>query len=190
MYIYNIYHFINSYSLEYHWLNLNEHIFYNGVKNLKPSNYDTFSRDPWLKKYANKKIQLAEDIIRNGTFTPIFYYEINNNKYILGGKHRIYSLKLYSILYPINRKFLFIKLPIEHNELNPINPDQKLFYFNHDTECPIMKDVLTSANIWTIFVDTGDALSPWLHENKAKPFTPFNDEQLFEKWISEELKYE
>ena len=190
MFIFNVYHMIKSYGLEYHWFDINENIFYNGVKGLDGSAFRLFQNDPWLFSYANNKIKLAEDILQNGTFTPIFYYEINNRKFVIGGKHRLYSLKLYSAIKKINRKFLFIKLPKNMEEIDFSVSDQKLYYYNGEIQQSLRKP-RTANELLFILNDTGDSMSPWLFKNNQIPFTPFNDEELFEKWLAEEeIRYE
>ena len=62
----------------------------------KSTDFKNFYLDnPYLKHYQNDKIKLAEDILKNGTYFPIFAKKEKDYVRIYQGNHRIYSLMLY-----------------------------------------------------------------------------------------------
>lgn len=104
LYQYNIWVLINEYNLEYHWWNIHEIKWYTDEEV-----YDfsiSKNNDPWVLKYKDDCKKLGYDILKNGTFTPLFYKEYNNKIYISIGRHRAYALSLI----PHDKKFLFIKI--------------------------------------------------------------------------------
>ena len=181
-YIYNIYQLLTKYKLNYYWFDLNEQ-FYNGIINNNYSNYKFYNNNYWLNKYKDNKIGLGQDILKNGMFTPIFFQIINNKKYIILGRHRYYSLLMNHYLNPINKKFLFIEIPNNKNPIQLIN--QKLYQF---TDKP--KDFIPKSyeDICNLLLQTGDNLTPYLQNNlNIQPFKIFQDEQLLENWLKEEI---
>ena len=103
-YIYNIHTLINKYSLHYEWLDLNNK-FYLGVSNQQYYEYLNSFHNPWLNKYQKNQKNLGADILENGMFTPFFYTVREGKKYIVVGKHRLYSLYVQHLYNPINKKF-------------------------------------------------------------------------------------
>lgn len=184
LYQYNLWHLINTYKLKYEWLDLSKEKFYNGVKGQSSSDWSPAYGNPWLNKYRPNKTGLAKEILADGMFTPIFYQRINDRKYVIIGKHRLYSLLFYNAIYPINKKFLFIELP---NEENPIElKEQELIWFNEQgkTKKIIPK---TLNEISFLLFDTGDFLTSWLWKYEIKPNPVFSDEILFEEWLKEDF---
>lgn len=176
IYQYNIWHLINSYKLKYYWINIKDYEFFNATL---ASYKQFFQTNPWLKKYNQNKIMLANDIIKNGTFTPFINLNLKNNKIqILMGKHRIYSLKLYSCFLKINKKFLCLELPESDITFN-----SKILLFDYTQ---IKKNILIRNfdELISFLLNTGDALTSYLWENNCEPFPPFNDPELFEEWLN------
>ena len=188
-YIYNIYYLINYYNLKYEWLDITKNNFFDGIKNRSYSNFSGFG-NPWLDKYLSNTIELAEDIMENGIFCPFFYQKINDKKYLIMGRHKLYSLLLYSKIKPINRKFLFIEIPNSTNQLQIKDFSKKLFYFNHNNMNPIMYNLKTQKEFFKIIHDTGDALTDYLWFKKSIPYKAFNNENYFQDWINKEFDYE
>jgi hypothetical protein len=185
LYQYNIWHLINNYNLKYYWLDISKEKFYNGIHNGTFNDFSEIKEDPWLQKYSSNKIELAKDILNKGTFTPFIYYIKDNKKYILLGRHRIYSLNL---LKNINKKFLFIELPnIDKKEIYK-NKKPLWFYSNCVKDPCLESKVCSNRLIFDVLLNTGDTLTPYLWENQCIPFKPFNDEKLFEEWLNTPMK--
>lgn len=51
--------------------------------------------DPYLKETMGNPIMLAKDILKNGTFAPLFIMNSKTNWYVQEGGHRVYSIKEY-----------------------------------------------------------------------------------------------
>lgn len=177
-YIYNIYILLNYYNFEYYWFNINDYLFYEGVKE-NPSYIFSQYNNPWLDKYIKNPKGLGEEILKNGTFTPIFFQEVNNKKYVIIGKHRLYSLLLNNQKKKINKKFLFIKLPEKNKNIN-INKEFIVVDNKQQIKLIIPK---TLEDIFNILIKSGDNLTNYLWENKSQPFLPFNNQTKFKQWI-------
>ena len=190
MYIFNIWHLINTYKLKYYWFNIEENKWYNGLKGALPHNFNGLNQDPWLKKYSFNKFKLGQDIINNGTFTPFFFQQINNYNFVRLGRHRLYSLILNNRITPIKKNFLFIEFPlfqdIQNNEtLEEIKTwNQKLYFFDPARQKPILKQPKNQSEFFYIMNQNGDILSHYFHRTKIKPFEGFNNEQIFNNWIN------
>lgn len=187
-YIYNIHTFITKYKLHYEWLDLNNE-FYLGVSNQQYYEFLNSFHNPWLDKYGKNQRGLGQDILKNGMFTPFFYTIRDNKKYIVVGKHRLYSLYVQNLYEPINKKFLFIELPNEHSFFKNIS-DKVIYYSDKDHFNPIMYCPKNKKEIISIILETGDGLTYYNAFNKPKQFKPFNNEEKFNKWIKEEIQYE
>ena len=176
IYIYNLFYLIKIFNLKYTWININNEQFYEGV-NLSYSYDFSLLENSW-----KNKILLAEDILKNGMYTPIFYYQFNNKKYIILGKHRIYSLILYNKIKPINKEFLFIELP--HTEKKYLS---NFLFFYWDNTYPLIKTkIFSSFQLINLLIVTGDLLSKYLQLNKTIPSKIFNNKNNFEKWIQQQ----
>lgn len=184
LYQYNIWHLINTYKLEYEWIDIKKEKLYNGMKDCEFTNFEKMIQDPWLQKYSNKQEKLGKEIIKIGTYTPFIFQFAQEKKYVILGRHRIYSLNL---LNQINRKFLFIK--IEPNKT--LYNSTSLYFFSDIFPQPkLVNNIITSDLIYNLLINTGDALTSYLWKNNCIPFKPFNDEQSFKEWINNPLEGE
>lgn len=188
LYQYNIWHLINDYNLDYYWIDIQKEDFYNGMWRASFNDFSETRNDPWLNKYSKSHNQLGENILDVGTFTPFFYQENRGKKYILLGRHRLYSLK--SLNKNLNRKFLFIRVP--HTNNNEIKyKNKKLWFFSFDNPDPYLTDQIQTNNLlFNLLINTGDFLTPYLWKNNCIPFKPFNNEQSFKEWINNPLEGE
>ena len=67
-----------------------------------------YDDNKYLNSVNDNKIKLAADILKNGTFWPMF---MTKDDYVEEGQHRLYSLKKYNEeVSPVKRKFLFIEI--------------------------------------------------------------------------------
>ena len=78
--------------------------------------WDSFFTDPFLKEMGEDKLKLGRDIIKNGTYYPLFICtseEDNFNMHVVEGNHRIMSLKLLQMIgeIPDDFKVLCIHIP-------------------------------------------------------------------------------
>ena len=176
----NIFNLINSYNLKYYWFDIKKEQFFNGTKDYRPYDFIKFLDDPYLKQFNKDKIQLAKDIIKRGTFTPFFFWEIDGKKYIFLGKHRLYSLKLYNQFFPIKRKFLFIEVPLI---IEDCDSRQSLYFFEKNNLIPKKYIPKNYLELYKLLCFTGDSLTYYLWENNSEPFSPFNNIDEFNNWI-------
>ena len=159
-----------------------------------------YDDNKYLNSVNDNKIKLAADILKNGTFWPMF---MTKDGYVEEGQHRLYSLKKYNEeVSPVKRKFLFIE--ISHyfsTEKNMIN-----YLTNIDYQNP--KNIYALDNNYNFFIR--QTISPTDIENECfkissgflnslifeinkkspnyiKPNPIFNDEKLFEKYLKDEL---
>lgn len=181
LYQYNIWHLINSFKCQYKWLNINQEQFYNGFKNISYKDFSLIQEDPWLQKYSNNQYKLGENILKIGTFTPFIYQEYDNKKYIMLGRHRIYSLKQNLNQ---NREFLFIKIP--HLNENFQYNNIKLWKFSNYSP-PYQIKIKNNEELLILLIQSGDALSQYVWKNKNIPFDIFNNKNKFNKWINSPL---
>lgn len=188
----NLKKILTAYNFKYYWLDIASETFYNSI--YRACDDFTHTDNQYLLKYQNYKVGLAEDILKNGMFTPIFYMvDDKGRKQIYLGKHRLYSLILYSQNKRINKKLLFIECPYsilgQYNYKIPDDVKQtnvlKLFGSTGQRDLEI-KDFYpdTLADINDVLLYTGDALSPWLYDNNITPDKIFNDENAFEEFLN------
>lgn len=186
-YKYNIHTLINKYNFEYYWFYIDEFEFKNGAPNINPYDF-TQLNDPYLLKYANNKIELAKDILKNGTFTPFVYWEQNNFKILILGKHRLHSLLQYNKKEKIKRKFLFIKLPYPPYVRIWENYTEPILWFHFKSQKPVETTLTNYFQLAKLLVITGDTLSRKIYGQNILPDKIFNDEILFKEWLSTSLK--
>lgn len=161
-------------------------------------NFEIYSqRDYFLNYYKKNKINLGKDIIKNGTFWPLFLCD----NYLMEGFHRVYSLKLLKDITEFDKKFLCLNIPYDLNIYlsnknlldledleNPIN------YYKVDLSGSVILD--KTKNSYTIFMETlkfsGDFLNNRIFQinkeypNYIKPNPVFNNEKLFEQFLKDE----
>lgn len=180
IYQYNIYILINKYKIKYSWINLQDFLNYRDGQGWSQALNFSVLNNPWLQKYRKKQKQLGQDILQQGTFTPIFTIKSNNFYYVMLGRHRVASLILNYLENPLkyqNHKILCI-------EISSFNFDVKFLKYNLLLLNNKKVSIKNIQELYSFLLRIGDGLTPYLWENKCKPFAPFNDEKLFEEWLN------
>lgn len=190
MYKQNLKKIINIYGYKYYWLDISNEKFYNNTQN--SFNDFVFNGDKFLLQYQDEKIKLGQDILQNGTYTPMFFITEDNKKKISLGKHRLYSLLLCNKQNKIEKPFLFIEYPINPNkewecENTLLEMEDTLYFFDKDLK-PYKMKPKTIADINKVLLFTGDSLSSWFFDNKIIPDKIFNDRQAFEAFLKEDYE--
>lgn len=107
----NIYKILKHPNFSYSWEKIDNCILSKGID--LDEDWE-IKNNSWLMSNINKKIELARDIVKRGTYSPFLSnYEGKNlegkNIYsVICGGHRIYALKELLKLQEINKDFLFI----------------------------------------------------------------------------------
>lgn len=190
-YLHNLRTAINQFGFIPHWLDLNVETIYNNTGK-RDDFFDT--HDKFLQKYSDSKIKLAEDIINNGTYCPFFFYtdKKTGKKLLYAGKHRLYSLMLYKQKRTIPRKFLFLEYPVDQDfnyyDVKNLEKTKAMLYeFRNTKEVPNVIYYNNVYNACYIIANDGDILSNWLFDNDIKPSEIINNENIFNKFISNEF---
>lgn len=138
----------------------------------KSCDFNKFLLDnPYLNQYQNDKIKLAEDILENGTYFPIFARKEQDYTRIYQGNHRLYSLMIYDKkIHKIEKQFLFIYFPA---------PDIKVnidwYDFNLQTLEIYKQNIVTNYKSIEKRLDhLGGRLSKYFFESDIKPLIEFN----------------
>lgn len=196
-YLFNIKQLCNI-GFYYDWRKIEDVLCCEQKKINNGQNFEIYSqRDYFLNYYKKNKINLGKDIIKNGTFWPLFLC----NNYLMEGFHRVYSLKLLKDITEFDKKFLCLNIPYDLNIYlsnknlldledleNPIN------YYRIDLSGSVILD--KTKNSYTIFMETlkfsGDFLNNRIFQinkeypNYIKPNPVFNNEKLFEQFLKDE----
>lgn len=196
-YLFNIKQLCNI-GFYYDWRKIEDVLCCEQKKINNGQNFEIYSqRDYFLNYYKKNKINLGKDIIKNGTFWPLFLCD----NYLMEGFHRVYSLKLLKDIIEFDKKFLCLNIPYDLNIYlsnknlldledleNPIN------YYKVDLSGSVILD--KTKNSYTIFIETlkfsGDFLNNRIFQinkeypNYIKPNPVFNNEKLFEQFLKDE----
>lgn len=196
-YLFNIKQLCNI-GFYYDWRKIEDVLCCEQKKINNGQNFEIYSqRDYFLNYYKKNKINLGKDIIKNGTFWPLFLCD----NYLMEGFHRVYSLKLLKDIIEFDKKFLCLNIPYDLNIYlsnknlldledleNPIN------YYKVDLSGSVILD--KTKNSYTIFMETlkfsGDFLNNRIFQinkeypNYIKPNPVFNNEKLFEQFLKDE----
>jgi hypothetical protein len=196
-YLFNIKQLCNI-GFYYDWRKIEDVLCCEQKKINNGQNFEIYSqRDYFLNYYKKNKINLGKDIIKNGTFWPLFLCD----NYLMEGFHRVYSLKLLKDITEFDKKFLCLNIPYDLNIYlsnknlldledleNPIN------YYKVDLSGSVILD--KTKNSYIIFMETlkfsGDFLNNRIFQinkeypNYIKPNPVFNNEKLFEQFLKDE----
>lgn len=196
-YLFNIKQLCNI-GFYYDWRKIEDVLCCEQKKINNGQNFEIYSqRDYFLNYYKKNKINLGKDIIKNGTFWPLFLCD----NYLIEGFHRVYSLKLLKDIIEFDKKFLCLNIPYDLNIYlsnknlldledleNPIN------YYKVDLSGSVILD--KTKNSYTIFMETlkfsGDFLNNRIFQinkeypNYIRPNPIINDEKLFEQFLKDE----
>lgn len=186
LYLYNLHTIINTYGYKYRWVDLSEERFFNHSGH----SFTNFSiHDKFLQQYKEDKSQLGKAILRDGTYTPFFYFKNPNNyNMIVLGKHRLYSLLMCQLKEPLPRKFLFVEYP--HDPLDneavhkaKIEPTLPLYFFDKGVEVPELRYPDCEHRINIVLLCTGDSLSDFFFQEKTQPSPFINSPEAFEEFL-------
>ena len=186
IYLYNLHTLINSYHYKYRWVDLSKERFFNHSGH----SFTNFNiHDKFLQQYKEDKKQLGKAILRDGTYTPFFYFKNKDNyNMIMLGKHRLYSLLMCQLDKPLPRKFLFVEYP--HDPLDgktvheqKITPTLPLYFFDHGIKEPEPRYPDCEDKINIVFLCTGDYLSDFFYTEKTQPSPWLNSPEAFEEFL-------
>lgn len=198
-YLFNIKQLCNI-GFVYDWRKIEDILCCDQKKIDNGKNFEIYGqRDYFLNYYKKNKINLGKDIIKNGTFWPIFLC----NNYLMEGFHRVYSLKLLKDVMDFDKNFLCLNIPYDLNNflsnkeilINMVDLEHPLKYYKLNLSNQIILD--ESKNSYVILMEilkfSGDFLNNCIFEinkkypNYIKPSLILNDEKLFEKYLKDEL---
>lgn len=191
-FLYNIHSLVNNFNFTPHWVDLNEETFFNHSGH---SHTDFNTSDKFLQQYSKEKMGLGQDIIKNGTYAPFFFYndEKTGKKLLYLGKHRLYSLLLCRKIQPLPRKFLFLECPVDplskeglDDSISVSRQAGILYSWETTKEIPEICRESNLKEVNKIVLFTGDTLSNWLFDNKVKPSEIINNEEVFNQFIAQE----
>lgn len=190
LYLYNIHTLINEYGYKYYWFDITKEKFLNGTG--QPEDKFSNTHDKFLLKYQNEKKELGKSILKDGTYTPFFFFKNEKGeKVLMLGKHRLYALQLCAQDMQIDREFLFIEFP--HNPLDnniihieSIKPTLPLYLFDIPNNI-IEPELIYPTKEWDInftCLCTGDFLSDYFYTEKIVPSNIINSKQKFENFLN------
>lgn len=187
-YLYNLYYLINTLGCKWEFIPFCNKNYNNGT-NL---DYRDFSiKNKYLLMAQENKTKLAEDILKNGIIFPFFAFNLNyNNKIsIAQGKHRIFSLLLYSKNNNclIDKPFLWIELPQSSKIFIPKNT-LCTYGLKTDSIKKIEMDITDSQTLYQLLDFLGSSIStPFFNNSSFQPNPIFQNENLFRQFIESPL---
>lgn len=186
LYLYNLHTIINTYHYKYRWIDLSQERFFNHSGH----SFTNFAiHDKFLQQYEKDKSQLGKAILRDGTYTPFFYFKnAGNYNMIMLGKHRLYSLLKCQMEEPLPRKFLFVEYahdPLDNQAVHEakIEPSLPLYFFDRGVEKPELRYPDCEHRINIVLLCTGDFLSDFFFEEKTQPSPFINSPEAFEEFL-------
>lgn len=188
LYLYNLWVLIKKYQYKYCWKDISAERFFNH-SGKSFTNFQT--PDKFLQLYQNDKEGLGQAILKDGTYTPFFYFkDFNDLNMVMLGKHRLFSLLTCCQREKIARKFLFVEYPIDPLNLKEakekkVEESFPLYYFSLDEVNPKLIYPQNIHEINQVFLRTGDFLSDYFYTKKICPALCINSPEAFEDFLLE-----